>query len=369
MIQMPAEEIDESTVKALRGDVERAIGETVERLRHIEAAAQSRLRQVTQEQEHLQTIVNELHYRLQSYITSPLPPRNITGPLTTDQLNAMKDHEENMVKRQATLERLGVELEQMFTRLSWLIHQIEGACDWVLATADGDAEGDTQREARGTPNQQVMWAQIIMGQEAERARLAREVHDGPAQALSNAVLRLQLVEQMYKYRPEEVQPEITRMKTALQASLTDVRRFMFNLRPASLSEIGLLPTLRQYAQDYTEQHDVPVELDLPDNLPLSANQELVVFRVIQEALQNIHKHAEASRVTIKIEPKANGNCVVSVTDNGKGFESRSARQRRPSSSGLVSMRERAATVGGTLKIDSKVGSGTTITMTLPGPKG
>jgi two-component system sensor histidine kinase DegS len=345
---MPTEEIDETTVKALREEVEGAIGATVERLRHSETAAQNRLRHVTQEQEHLQTIVNELHYRLQSYITSPLPPRNITGPLTPDQLNAMKDQEEAMQKRRAALDRLGVELEQMATRLSWLIHQIEGASDWVLSTGDSDPEGDAQREMRGTPNQQVMWAQIIMGQEAERARLAREVHDGPAQALSNAVLRLQLVEQMYKYRAEEVQPELTRMKAALQASLTDVRRFMFNLRPASLSEIGLLPTLRQYAQDYTEQHEVPVELDLPDHLPLSANQELVVFRVIQEALQNVHKHAEATRVLIKIEQKANGNCLVSISDNGKGFDLRSGRQRRPSSSGLVSMRERASTVVGTL---------------------
>src|SRR5687768_1450441 len=153
--QMPTEEIDETTVKALRGEVEGAIGETVERLRHIEAAAQNRLRHVTQEQEHLQTIVNELHYRLQSYITSPLPPRNITGPLTPDQLNAMQGQEEAMHKRRTTLERLGVELEQMATRLSWLIHQIEGACDWVLSTGEGDQDGDTQRETRGTPNQQV----------------------------------------------------------------------------------------------------------------------------------------------------------------------------------------------------------------------
>jgi two-component system, NarL family, sensor histidine kinase DegS len=365
---MPTEEINENIVNALRTEVEGAIGETVERLRRIEASAQARLRQVTQEQEHLQTIVTELHYRLERYITSPLPPRNITGPLTPDQLTAMQEQEEAMQKRGGTLERVSNELEQVSTRLSWLIHQIEGACDWVLASPDGDGEGDTHRETRGTANEQVMWAQIVMGQEAERARLAREVHDGPAQALSNAVLRLQLVEQMYKYRPEEVQPELTRMKGALQASLNDVRRFMFNLRPASLSEIGLLPTLRQYVRDYSEQYDVPVDLEIPDSLPLSANQELVVFRVIQEALQNIHKHAEATQIAVRIGQKGN-NYVVSITDNGKGFDLRSARNRRPSSSGLVSMRERAATVGGTLKVESKVSSGTTISMTLPGPKG
>lgn len=366
---MPTEETGENTVRALRGNVESSIGETVEKLRHIEATAQHRLRQVTQEREYLQTIVNELHYRLQSYSTSPVPPRTITGPLTPDQLNAMQEQEDSMKKRRNALERMSVELEQLTNRLSWLVHQIEGSCDWVLSTGESDPEADAQREAESSPNQQVMWAQIIMGQEAERARLAREVHDGPAQALSNAVLRLQLVEQMYKYRPDEVQSELARMKTAMQASLNDVRRFMFNLRPASLSEVGLLATLRQYAQDYTEQYEVPVELSLPDSLALSANQELVVFRVIQESLQNIHKHSEATRIVIKIGHKASGPVVVSITDNGRGFDLRSTRQRRPSSSGLVSMRERAATVGGTLKVESKANAGTTVSLTLPMPKG
>jgi two-component system sensor histidine kinase DegS len=366
---MPSDEIGVKAIKALREEVETAIGETVDKLRAIESAAQQRLRQVTLEQEHLRTIVNELHYRLESYTTGPMPPRTITGPLTTDQLNAMQGQETAMKERRTALERFNVELEQMASRLSWLIHQIEGACDWVLSSGEAEGDGDNLREAQSTPNEQVMWAQIVTGQEAERARLAREIHDGPAQALSNAVLRLQLVEQMYKYRPEEVQPELARMRAALQASLTDVRRFMFNLRPASLTEVGLIPTLRQYAQDYTEQYDVPIELSLPDSLALSSNQELVVFRVIQEALQNVHKHASATRIAIKIEPRIRGHMVVSVTDDGGGFDLRSARQRKPSSSGLVNMRERAATVGGTLKVDSKLGSGTTITMTLPMSKG
>ena len=154
----------------------------------------------------------------------------------------------------------------------------------------------------------------------------------------------------------------------MQDSLKDVRRFIFNLRPASLSEVGLIPTLRQHVRDYAEQHSVAVELNMPDNLALSSDQELVVFRVIQEALQNIHKHAEATQIAVDLQQRKGGPLTVTVADNGKGFNPEQARQRQPSSSGLVNMTERAATVGGTLQIESNPGEGTTITLVLPMPK-
>src|SRR5205807_5153566 len=143
-----------------------------------------------------------------------------------------------------------------------------------LATPASEGEIEANRAVPSTPGEQVMWAQIITGQEAERARLAREIHDGPAQVLANTVLRLQFVEQMYRHHPDEVQSELARVRSTLQESLRDVRRFMFNLRPASLTDIGLLPTLKQYTSDYIEQFGVPVELSAPENLTLSGNQEL-----------------------------------------------------------------------------------------------
>jgi two-component system sensor histidine kinase DegS len=154
----------------------------------------------------------------------------------------------------------------------------------------------------------------------------------------------------------------------VQDSLQDVRRFIFDLRPASLSDVGLLATLRHYTSDYGDQYGVPVELNVPDTLNLSKDQELVVFRVVQEALQNIHKHGEATQISVDLQQRPDGPLVVTVTDNGKGFNPEQVRQRQPSSSGLVNMRERAATVGGTLLINSKPGAGTTVTLNLPMPK-
>ncbi|MDQ3930533.1 MAG: sensor histidine kinase [Chloroflexota bacterium] len=371
------EGISDTEVERLRQSVSDAIDDTVARLRSIEAETQRRLREASTEQQHLNRFLEEVQYRLSTINASPERPVTITGPLTDSQVQAIESQQDAMSAEKARLERVNASLEQLANRLSWLVHQIDGACAWVLSSNEpGDAEQEAGAEAvngasapsRGlqpSAGEQVMWAQMVMGQEAERARLAREIHDGPAQVLANTVMRLSLVEKMFVHSPGEVQSELERVRAALQESVQDVRRFIFNLRPASLSEIGLLPTLRQYARDYSEQFNVPVELNVPENMNLSANQELVVFRIIQEALQNIHKHAEATSITINIQQVPGGSFTLTISDNGKGFDPKSVRTASPSSSGLVGMRERAATVGGTLKVYSRSGIGTTVTLVLP----
>ena len=368
---MGAESIQSGDVEQLRAEVEGAINDAAGRLRSIESVAQQRLRITVTERQHLDVFLDDLEYRLHAVNTSGDLRMTSTGPLTEDQISAMHGQQETLVRRKVELSTVGLELEQLSSRLSWLIHQIEGARQWVLTPSEADAdatENGVERDGQPDTGDQVMWAQIAMGQEAERARLAREIHDGPAQVLANTVLRLQLVEQLMRQNPTEVEPEISRVRAALQESLKDVRRFIFNLRPASLSDAGLIPTLRYYTQDFAEQFGMQVELNLPENLVLSANQELVVFRVIQEALQNVQKHAQASRVEVNVQQRPGGPLVVSIADDGTGFDPKLVRQSRTGSSGLVSMRERAATVGGTLKADSRAGSGTTITLTLPMPK-
>lgn len=365
---MPDEGTTDKEVEKLRRSVGAAIDDTVARLRAIESETHKRLREATIEQQHLTHFLDEVQYRLQSINASPERPITITGPLTDGQLHAIEAQEGNLMARKTTLERINSELEQLSNRLSWLVLQIDGACAWVLSSSGGEGqevEAEPTKALRPSSGEQVMWAQMVMGQEAERARLAREIHDGPAQVLANTVMRLGLVEQMYLHSPHDVQAELARVRTALQESLKDVRRFIFNLRPASLTEVGLIPTLRQYTRDYSEQFEVPVELNLPENLTLSPNQELVVFRIIQEALQNIHKHAEASKVDINVLQRPGGPLTMTISDDGKGFDPKAVRMTSPASSGLVGMRERAATVGGTLKVDSKSGIGTTITLVLP----
>jgi two-component system sensor histidine kinase DegS len=365
---MAPEGTQKADIEQLRNHVEGAIHDAIARLREIETVTQTRLRQATTERQHLETFLDELHYRLSSLTSSGGLPATITGPLTESHVAAMQGQEETLQKHRAEIGAVGDDLTQLSNRLAWLIHQIEGAGQWVLSEPDIDNDNDKPKEEQPNAGDQVMWAQMALGQEAERARLAREIHDGPAQALANTVLRLQFVEQMVKQRPDEVQVELAKLRAAIQESLKDVRRFIFNLRPASLSDAGLVSTLKYFAQDYVDQFNIPVEVNISENLLLSANQELVVFRVIQEALQNIQKHAEAEHVVVNVQQRADGPLTVTIADDGKGFDPKLVRQGRTGSSGLVSMRERAATVGGTLKVDSRPGTGTTITLALPMPK-
>jgi two-component system sensor histidine kinase DegS len=368
---MGADSIQPGHVERLRQDVEAAITDAASRLRSIESVAQQQLRNATTERQHLDVFLDDLEYRLHAVTTSGDLRMTSTGPLTEDQITAMHGQQEVLARRKVELGVVGNELERLTSRLSWLIHQVEGARQWVLASSEAEAEGNEngiEREGQPNTGDQVMWAQIALGQEAERARLAREIHDGPAQVLANTVLRLQLVEQLMRQNPKEVEPEVSRVRAALQESLKDVRRFIFNLRPASLSDAGLIPTLRYYTRDFADQFGIDVELNMPENLVLSANQELVVFRVIQEALQNVQKHAQANSIEVNVQQRPGGPLVVTITDDGIGFDPKVVRQSRTGSSGLVSMRERAATVGGTLKADSRAGTGTTITLTLPMPK-
>lgn len=378
---MPNEGISDTEVERLRQRVSDAIDETIARLRGIEVDTQRRLREAGTEHQHLSHFLDEVQYRLKTINSSTERPVTITGPLTDSQLHAIEGQQGALLAQKERLAQVNARLEQLSNRLSWLIHQIDGACAWVLSSnepADADTESEPAEPGsdmngavapigtlQPSSGEQVMWAQMVMGQEAERARLAREIHDGPAQVLANTVMRLSLLEKMLVHSPGDVPAELERVRSALQESTQDVRRFIFNLRPASLSEIGLVPTLQQYTREYADQFNVEVELNVPENLSLSANQELVVFRIIQEALQNIHKHAEASRVEINVQQRPNGPLTLTVSDNGKGFDLKSVRKISPASSGLVGMRERAATVGGTLKMESKSGIGTTVTLVLP----
>src|SRR5207244_12764228 len=111
---------------------------------------------------------------------------------------------------------------------------------------------------------------------SDGAASAGEIHGGLDQARAITVMRLQLVEQMFQRDPQEIETELVRLRAAVQDSLKDVRRFVFNLRPASLSDVGLVSTLRQHVRDYAEQYGVNAELNVPDNLALSPDQELVV---------------------------------------------------------------------------------------------
>lgn len=205
----------------------------------------------------------------------------------------------------------------------------------------------------------------IKAQEEERSRLAREVHDGPAQVMANAILGLELCEQIARRAPEQLIDEIARLKGMAREGLVEVRRFIFDLRPSGLAERGLLATLQRYVAEYRAFFRLDVALHLPADLPaLTQEQEIAIFRIIQESLQNIQKHARASQIIVGLELD-DASLVATIRDDGRGFLPRQIEVTTLSGAGLRGMGERAAAVGGELQVESQPGAGATVRLVLP----
>ena len=205
----------------------------------------------------------------------------------------------------------------------------------------------------------------IKAQEEERSRLAREVHDGPAQVLANAILGLELCEQIARRAPEQLIDEIARLKGMVREGLVEVRRFIFDLRPSGLAERGLLATLQRYVAEYRTFFRLDVALHFPADVPpLTQEQQIAIFRIIQESLQNIQKHARASQIIVGLELD-DSSLVATIRDDGRGFLPRQIEVTTLSGAGLRGMGERAAAIGGELQVESQPGEGTTIRLVLP----
>ncbi|WP_173915606.1 sensor histidine kinase [Halobacillus sp. Marseille-Q1614] len=205
--------------------------------------------------------------------------------------------------------------------------------------------------------------QIIEAQEEERRRLSREIHDGPAQALANVMLRSDLVERTFNERGiEEALAEMRNVRKLVRAALYDVRRIIYDLRPMALDDLGLVPTLKKYLATVEEYSKVNIRfLSLGSEKRLDSKYEVAIFRLIQEAVQNAVKHADAGGIDVKIELKSHMAAIV-IKDDGKGFD---PSKKKEKSFGLLGMRERVDMVGGELHINSKPGEGTIVTIHLP----
>ncbi|TMC75217.1 MAG: sensor histidine kinase [Chloroflexi bacterium] len=269
--------------------------------------------------------------------------------------------------RHTTHGELDEETQRGYRRLKQLqlvMQHIESSAAYLLGSGiDPSAE---------TEDDSVEVAQRVLGSlEAERERLYRDVHDGPAQVLANAIFEVEYLERIAERAPAEVRQtlktELANLKGQFRGSLDSVRAMIYDLRPPELTELGLAEAIRNYASEWEARCGIKVssQLDLKET-GMTAMEELAVYRVMQEALQNVHKHAHASAVGMAWS-RANDSWVLHVTDDGMGFDLVKA-ARHKKSVGLLSMRERAELIGGSLQIQSTPGKGTAVTLLLPTEK-
>jgi two-component system, NarL family, sensor histidine kinase DegS len=230
----------------------------------------------------------------------------------------------------------------------------------------GGEDAVEETAAEGVSRFRSASRQVFQIIEEERMRIARDMHDGPAQSMANLVLQAEVLEKLLLKDPAAVVTELIDFKSVVREALDETRRLIFDLRPMTLDDLGLVPTLRRFVKEYGDKSGIVARFHLVgEERRLPGNYEAVLFRIVQEALANARKHANARGVdvTVTLQPH---RAVAVVKDDGDGFDvaATEARQGRTRNLGLISMRERADLEKGALEIRSQLGKGTEVRVTF-----
>ena len=208
---------------------------------------------------------------------------------------------------------------------------------------------------------------IINAQESERRRVARDLHDSVNQILSSVKFRMESVEERTRRKDKALRDVVASAKVSLEKAMHEVRRISQNLRPSELDDLGVIPAVRSMCEEFEEVAKVDVDLKfLRFPKKLSPEIEVTMYRIIQEALSNVAKHAEATRLVIRCE-RDHSLLTLKIKDNGKGSDQQdlTAHPSKNSGMGLLNMKERAAYVGGTVSVHSSPKGGMEISVQLP----
>jgi two-component system sensor histidine kinase DegS len=208
---------------------------------------------------------------------------------------------------------------------------------------------------------------IIEAQEKERKRLARRMQNGPAQTLTNLILQAEICERALDVDPEKARTELANLKKATNATFEQVRGFISDLRPITLDDLGIVPTLRRYIEGFSRRSGIPTNLTITgEERRLPSHTEVAIFRIIQELLNNAWQHAQASNVLITLDMGAD-TIRATVEDDGRGFDVEEVlgRASKREALGISAIQERAKMLGGKLDLESKVGYGTKVSFEIP----
>lgn len=238
----------------------------------------------------------------------------------------------------------------------------------IMGTASQEPAAGAEQSPHGQPGGQELsfFARVIESQERERQRLARQMHDGPAQSLTNLILQAEICERLLDSDVARARDELTSLRNAVNTTFQEVREFIFDLRPMMLDDLGLVPTLRRYISDFEQKTRLATNVQfVGQERRLPAHVEVTVFRVVQGVLTNTHQHAHASNVQVSLELK-DSSVLTGIEDDGSGFDVEDALNSSPQRIvGLATMREQVEMLGGRFQIESGIGQGTRTTFEIP----
>lgn len=274
--------------------------------------------------------------------------------------DSLLENQQRLFTMRGQLEKLQSDQRNM-SRLAELYREI-------MAQAHPAGAVTTGRSGDEIKPSQAMVVSIIEAQEQERLRLSRQMHDGPAQSLTNLVLQAEICERLFDRDPERARAELAELKNNVVNAFKSVKTFIFDLRPMMLDDLGLVPTIRRYVQSITDEGFAGLNLRVTGKeRRLPPHTEVTIFRVIQSLIHVGRDQSQATAINISLDVDED-RVRVTVEDNGNGFELDEALDSPDAGRlGLTTIRERIEMLGGELHARSALAQGLNVTFTLPVP--
>ncbi len=309
-------------------------------------------------------VTNRLHQIESNFDSVPRQDIRVAYNEAMDTRNRLLTMRGNLEKLQSDQQQL----EHLSEILTQVLGQLEG-----LSSMAFQADAKTPSAELSPAGSQIV--RIIEAQENERQRLARQMHDGPAQSLTNFILQAEICQRLFDRNPDRAAEELNNLKTVASGTFQKVRDFIFDLRPMMLDDLGLIPTIRRFVENFEEKTAIDTDLHiLNDERRLESHREVIMFRSIQELLNNTREHSKASHIKMTLDM---GTDVIACTieDNGQGFnpenvfvdasDQEDGVHTENKAMGLKTLRERVELIGGSLDLHSEEGQGTRITVRIP----
>ncbi len=275
------------------------------------------------------------------------------------ELEVAREQERNLRRQRDDMELRLRNLKDKLQRAEGLVSQVGAALGFL-----GDHMETVLTQIDSLQQRQEFAAKIIKAQEEERRRVAREIHDGPAQAMANVVFRAEVCERLLESDLNRAREELKDLQEQIRYVLKETRKIIFGLRPMTLDDLGLVPTLRRVLDTMRERSGVYPEIKVTgEEKRLSTHLEVGLFRTVQEALNNIEKHARATTVLVRLDYRP-AMVTALVEDDGTGFDP-DADRSGTESFGIMGMQERIALLGGEFAVKSHKGRGTKVIIKVP----
>jgi two-component system sensor histidine kinase DegS len=345
-VQVPSEEV--ITLRKLVEDTHQAHERTQEELKEISVLVKQSSAEVVRLEQRTARVGNYLRQLQTNFDT--IPREDIR-----EGFEALINAQQRLFTMRGQLEKLQSDeknLRRLFELQGYLLETTAGLEDVPAAPAP--------------KRDQTSVIRVIQTEEAARQSLVRRMHDGPASSLSNFILQAEICLRLFEMDPEQARAELDNLKLSAAKTFNAVKNFIFDLRPMMLDDLGVTPTLRRYIEAFEEKHEIPVSFTVTGvERRVEDHVEVTIFRAVQELLNNSRVHGQSTEIEVLLDLDQD-EVVAIVEDNGGGFHVDEALDGSSRGTvGLPSLKERVEMLGGVLTIQSRLGEGTRVEISIP----